>query len=183
VRRLTSLAAVVVCAAAAGFTVKVLTETESRPARVGVVDAEGDADLGRLSLRADAQLTSRTGDRLLPGQHAGYTFSVTNGGRDAIRHVVARSVKVAAPGTDDRLSVVSVSDAACWGIGRVECIFQQLAPGETRTVRVIVATPKDRPPRDRIVIHTFLGRFTEPVGGTVPLEVIGDIKATTGRFS
>jgi hypothetical protein len=177
------VAAVVVCAAAAGFAVKVLTETESRPARVGVVDAEGDADLGRLSLRADPHLASLTGDRLVPGGRAGYSFSVTNGGPDTIRHVVVRSVKVAAPGTDDRLSVVSVGDSACWGIGRVECIFQRLAPGETRTVRVIVATPKDRPPRGRMVINTFMGRFTEPVGGTIPLEVIGDIKATTGGFS
>lgn len=180
-RRLTSLAAVVACAAAAGFAVKVLTVADPRPARV--VDAEGDADLDRLSIHADPQLAPVTGDRLVPGRRAGYSFSVTNAGPAAIRHVVARSVKVAAPGMDDRLAVVSVSDRSCWGIGRVECIFQQLAPGETRTVRVVVDTPVDRPPRGRMVIHTFMGRFTEPVGGTIPLEVIGEIKATTGRFS
>jgi hypothetical protein len=177
-----SSAVVVICAAAAGFAVKVLTtEADPRPARV--VDAEGDADLGRLSLNADPRLVPLTGDRLVPGRRAGYSFSVTNAGPDAIRHVVARSVKVAAPGTDDRLAVVSVSDPACWGIGRVECIFQRLAPGETRTVRVVVDIPADRPPRGRMVIHTFMGRFTEPVGGTIPMEVLGEIRATTGRFS
>jgi hypothetical protein len=181
VRRLTSLAAVVLCATAAGFAVKVLTVADPRLARV--VDAEGDADLGRLSIRADPRLAPLTGDRLVPGRRAGYSFSVTNAGPAAIRHVVARSVKVAAPGMDDRLAIVSVSDPSCWGIGRVECIFQQLAPGETRTVRVVVNTPVDRPPRGRMVIHTFMGRFTQPVGGTIPLEVIGEIKATTGRFS
>ncbi|MEV5705574.1 hypothetical protein [Actinoallomurus sp. NPDC052274] len=180
-RRLTSLAAVVGCAAAAGFAVKALTVPEPRPARV--VDAEGDADLSHLSVRADPSLAPEAGHRLVPGHRAVYGFSVTNAGPETIRHVVARSVKVAAPGMDDRLSVVSVSDPACSGVGRVECIFQRLDPGETRTVRVVVETPADRPPRGRMTIHTFLGRFTEPIGGTIPLEVIGEIRATTGRFS
>ncbi|GAA4637302.1 hypothetical protein GCM10023196_090560 [Actinoallomurus vinaceus] len=178
--RLMSVGAVVACAAAAGFAVKALTVPESRPARV--VDAEGDADLGRLTLRADPRLAPAAGDRLAPGERAGYSFSVTNAGSDTIRHVVVRSVKVAAPGTDERLAVVSVSDPSCWGIGRVECIFQELAPGRTRTVHVVVDTPANRPPRGRMVIQTFMGRFTEPVGGAIPLEVIGEIKVTTGRF-
>lgn len=179
-RRLTSVLAVIACGATAGFAVKVLTDIDPRPVRV--VDAEGDADLGRLSLGAQPDLVPVTGNRLVPDARAGYSFSVTNAGPDAIRHVVARSVKVATPGTDDRLSVVSVSDPACWGVGRVECIFQQLAPGETRTVQVVVRTPPRRPPGGRMMIHTFIGRFTEPVGGTIPLEVVGEIKATTGRF-
>ena len=179
--RLTSVAAIIACGAAAGIGVKVLTDADD-PHPVRVVDAEGDADLGRLSLGADPRLRPLTGDHLRPGAQAGYSFSVTNAGPDAIRHVVARSVKVAS-GRDDRLTVVSVSDPACWGVGRVECIFQELVPGETRTVRVVVATPLTRPPGGRLVIHTFIGRFTGPVGGAIPLEVVGDIKATTGRFS
>jgi hypothetical protein len=175
-----SVAAVVACAAAAGFVVKALTVPEPRPAHV--VDAEGEADLGRLTLRADPRLTPVAGDRLMPGSRAGYSFSVTNAGPDTIRHVVVRSVKVAAPGSDERLAVVSVSDPSCWGIGRVECIFQELGPGRTRAVHVVVKTPADRPPPGRMVIQTFMGRFTQPVGGAIPLEVIGEIKVTTGRF-
>ncbi|MCO5998816.1 methane monooxygenase/ammonia monooxygenase subunit B [Actinoallomurus rhizosphaericola] len=174
------MAALVGCAAAAGYAVKALTVPEPRPARV--VDADGDADLAHLSIRADPRLVPVTGHRLVPGRPARYTFTVTNAGPEAVRHVVARSVKVAAPGTDDRLAVVSVSDPSCWGMGRVECIFQRLGPGETRTVRVVVNTPDDRPPRGRMTINTFLGRFTGPVGGTIPLEVIGEVRATTGRF-
>ncbi|GAA0337362.1 methane monooxygenase/ammonia monooxygenase subunit B [Actinoallomurus spadix] len=179
-RRLTSLAAVVGCAAAAGYAVKALTVPEPRPARV--IDADGDADLTHLSLHADPRLVPVTGHRLVPGRRARYAFTVTNAGTEGVRHVVARSVKVSAPGTDDRLAVVSVSDPSCSAIGRVECIFQRLAPGESRTVRVVVDTPADRPPRGRMTINTFLGRFTGPVGGTIPLEVIGEVRPTTGRF-
>lgn len=178
--RLTSFAVVILLGAAAGFTVRALTDARPRPARV--VDAEGTADLSHVVLRADTRLVPVGGRRLTPGKRARYSFTITNLGTDAIRHLVARSVRVAERGADDTLDVASVSDPACSGVGRVECIFQQLSPGETRTVRVVLNTSRVERPRDRIMIHTFIGRFTGPVGGSIPLEVVGDIKVTTGRF-
>lgn len=181
VGRLTTLAVVVLLGAAAGYTVKALTETHEQTVRV--VDAESGADLSHLVLRADARLTPLNGLRLRPGEPARYSFQITNTGTTAVRHLVARSVKVAENGADDRLAIRSISDPACSAVGRVECIFQQLDPGGTRTVRVTLDTSTRESPRDVLVIDTFVGRFTGPVGGSVPLEVVGRIETTTGRFS
>lgn len=181
VGRLTTTAVVVLLGAAAGYTVKALTETREQTVRV--VDAEGGADLSHLRLGADARLSPLDGPRLRPGEPARYSFQVTNTGTTAVRHLVARSVKVAETGADDRLAVRSISDPACSAVGRVECIFRRLDPGETRTVRVTLGTSPAARPRERLVIHTFIGRFTGTVGGSVPLEVVGGVRATTGRFS
>lgn len=179
--RLTTTAVVVLLGAAAGYTVKALTETREQTVRV--VDAESGADLSHLVLQADAHLTPADGSTLRPGHPVRYSFQVTNTGTTAVRHLVARSVKVAANDSGDRLAIRSISDPACSAVGRVECIFQQLDPGETRAVRVILDTSPRERPGDLFLIHTFVGRFTGPVGGSVPLEVVGRMRATTGRFS
>lgn len=179
--RLTTFAVVVLLGAAAGYTVKALTDTHEQTARV--VDAEGGGDLSHLVLRVDPHLTPLTGHRMVPGEPVRYSFQVTNNGTTAVRHLVARSVEVAAADADDRLAIRSISDPACTAVGRVECIFRRLEPGQTRTVRVTLNTRPEARPGRSLVIHTFIGRFTGPVGGSVPLEVVGGIDATTGRFS
>ncbi len=178
---LTTCAAVVLLGAAAGYTVKALTDTHEQTVRV--VDTEGGADLSHLVLRADPHLAPLHGRRIVPGEPVRYSFQVTNTGTTAVRHLVARSVKVAMADADDRLAIRSISDPACTAVGRVECIFRRLDPGQTRTVRVTVDTSPRARPGCLLVIHTFIGRFTGPVGGSVPLEVVGGIDATTGRFS
>lgn len=181
VGRLTTTAIVVLLGAAAGYTVQALTQTREQTVRV--VDAESGADLSHLVLRADARLTPAGGSAMRPGHPVHYSFQVTNTGTTAVRHLVARSVKVAANDSGDRLSIRSISDPACSAVGRVECIFQRLDPGETRAVRVVLDTSPRERAGDPFVIHTFVGRFTGPVGGSVPLEVVGRIEATSGWFS
>lgn len=178
-RRLLVVFAIAVLAAGAGLVVAELTGRASHPLRV--VDSESGADLTDLRLRADRQVTPLEADGLRPGSRFRYSIHVTNAGEAPIRHVVVRSVKVASP--PNRMTVVALSDPACWGVGHTECIFQRLEPKETRTVRVTVeSSPRSRP-GDRLVIRTFTGRFTGTVDGSVPLEVVGGSRLTTGRFN
>jgi hypothetical protein len=180
VRRLLILLAVLGLAAGAGLAVGALTGSGSHPFRV--VDAESGADMSGLKLTADPHVTPLNEDGLRPGSRFGYSFRVTNTGKAVMRHIVVRSVKVASPATGGSLAIASISDPACWGVGHSECIFQRLKPGETRTVRVTAESSARDRPGDRLVIRTFAGRFSGPVGGSIPLEVVGDARVTTGRF-
>src|SRR5437763_288864 len=178
VRRLLVVLAVFVLAAGAGLAVSELTGRTSHPLRV--VDSESGADMSDLRLGADRQVTPLDADELRPGSRFRYSFQATNAGVVPMRHVVVRSVKVA-PATDG-MTIAAISDPACWGVGHGECIFQRLGPGETRTVHVTVeSSPRSRP-GDRLVIRTFAGRFTGTVNGSVPLEVVGGARVTTGHF-
>jgi hypothetical protein len=179
VRRLLVVLAMSGLAAGAGFAVTELTGRASHPLRV--VDSESGADMADLHLRADRHVTPLDADGLRPGSRFRYSFHVTNAGEVEIRHVVVRSVKVAS--APDGMTIVALSDPACWGVGHGECIFQRLGPGETRTVQVTVeSSPRSRT-GDRLVIRTFTGRFAGTVDGSVPLEVVGGARLTTGRFS
>lgn len=176
-RRLLVVLAMLGLAAGAVFAVQDLTGHASRPFRV--VDSESEADMSGLKLRADEHVTPLGADELRPGSRFRYTFHVTNAGAVPIPYVVVRSVEV---GPADGMTIVALSDPACWGVGHGECIFQRLEPGETRTVRVTVeSSPRSRP-GDRLVIRTFTGRFTGTVDGSVPLEVVGGARVTTGSF-
>jgi hypothetical protein len=163
-------------AAGAGFAVQELTGRASHPLRV--VDSESGADMSDLKLRADRHVTPLGADELRPGSRFSYSFHVTNAGEVPMRHIVVRSVKVA----PDGMTIVAFSDPACWGVRYGECIFQRLEPGQTRTVHVTVeSSPRSRP-GERLMIRTFTGRFAGTVDGSVPLEVVGGARVTTGDF-
>jgi hypothetical protein len=177
VSRLLVVLAVFCLAVGAGFAVQELTGRASHSLRA--VDSETGADMSDLKLRADRNVTPLEADELRPGSRFRYSFHVTNAGEAPMRHIVVRSVNV---GPTDGMTIVALSDPACWGVGHAECIFQRLEPGETRTVHVTVESSARSRPGDRLVIRTFTGRFTGAVDGSVPLEVVGGARETTGDF-
>jgi hypothetical protein len=180
VRRLFVVLAIFGLAVGAGFAV--MTLSGGAPRSVRVMDAGSGADLSDLELKADRHVTPLSEEGLRPGSRFRYSFSVTNTGKAEMRHIVVRSVKVASPATGGDLAIVSISDPACWGVGHGECIFQRLRSGETRTVHITAESSARNRPGDRLMIRTFTGRFSGPVGGSIPLEVVGDAQVTTGRF-
>ncbi|HEX2315882.1 MAG TPA: hypothetical protein VHJ17_19205 [Thermomonospora sp.] len=145
-------------------------------ARTGRVRIDGDADV---RVTADRTVTPAA---LTPGQVFHYRFTVTNGGRSPVRQVAVRSEKAATGRSGAGLAVRSVSDPACAGRDRVDCLFPRLEPGETRTVRVEGRSAAAPRPGDRLVIHTFPGFLAPTADGEVAYEVIGEEAVTTGVF-
>lgn len=135
-----------------------------------------------LRLRSDPMVTPAGAAALTPGGAFSYEFSVTNTGRAPVRRLAVRSEKVISARTGDGLRVRSISNPACSGTSRVDCLFPMLEPKETQTVRIEALSAAGRRPGDELAINTFLGTYAPGPGGGVAYDVIGERKVTTGTF-
>lgn len=140
------------------------------------------ADLGALKLDADKDVHPVGGKGLVPGGAYTYTFNVTNTGSSTVRKAAVRSEKVIGGRAGSGLGAVKAQGASCTLGDRVDCVINELSPGETATVTIEARSTATRQAGDMLRIHTFLGRFVPDGQGGAGYKVIGDRVETCGCF-
>lgn len=178
-RRLTVGACIFATAAIAAAVALVVSGARLPAAPV----AASDSALGSLRLDTGSTVTPVGRDVLTAGSDYTYQFTVTNTGRRPVERLGVRSEKVIGGRAGSRLEVRSVSNPACSGTARVDCMFHRLEPGEKQTVKVQARSAATRRPGDQLVINTFLGTFAPTPSGGVAFDVIGERDATTATFA